>query len=469
MFMGKSNILDNINYSTRIFLGYISVTLLAFILRVSFISNPSAFVFDEAYYVPDSYSLYKYGYVVQWFSFENQNYASQNFLEYLFKTMEPYSDTMNTTHPPLGQYLIGLFMLFDPFEPTMWRLSSAVFGTLTVVATMWLTWELFKKHTIALTAGVLISLSNLNIAMSSVALLDIFLTFFILTGLVFSVKYYKNIGNTSLKIFNKNLMLSGLFLGLALSVKWSAIYYIAGLTLIILVRQAHLIYKNNEGTSKSVLYFLFQNISAYMVILTTYIFMWIPQMFFYTRAISETNILKTLIEWHVKTYNDLVSASYQHDYKSNALEWIWLSRPTELAHIFYDNGYVSQITTFPNFLLWFGGLIALAFGLVSNLVKKYLSPSTLFLTFGFIAGWAPWLLYYERTTFFYYSVVFEPYMIIMLAWLITLIKNRKFFSTIFIMITVLTITLYPSSTGMYVKTENILYQYSNIFQNFLVK
>lgn len=216
-------------------LSYLLIFTTALISRILFLGKPSRFIFDEVHYVPYAISLYQNGYGIKWFNFEEMGYGSLALWEE-FQKLTPYSLELGVSHPPLGAYLIGLAANFAPLDPFMWRVMAAIFGVLTVLAVMLIAWELFKKHSATILAGIFMALSNLNIAMSNVAMLDIFLTFFTLMGVLFSIKYVKEL-NFTVKVFNSNLIFALIFFGLATAVKWSALYYILVFALFIFIAQ----------------------------------------------------------------------------------------------------------------------------------------------------------------------------------------------------------------------------------------
>jgi dolichyl-phosphate-mannose--protein O-mannosyl transferase len=82
----------------------------------------------------------------------------------------------------------------------------------------------------------------------------------------------------------------------------------------------------------------------------------------------------------------------------------------------------SAITDLPNPLIWYAGIAATIYLLV-RFVRRHEWQAGLILM-GYVGGYLPWLLYPKRTMFFFYSIAFEPYMLLALAATIGLMVVR---------------------------------------------
>jgi dolichyl-phosphate-mannose--protein O-mannosyl transferase len=86
------------------------------------------------------------------------------------------------------------------------------------------------------------------------------------------------------------------------------------------------------------------------------------------------------------------------------------------------------ITAIPNLVIWYGGLLAIIWLLVRQF--RNLRLEELAILAGFLAGWLPWVLYLERTTFIFYAVVLSPFCALALSyglhhyWRKGLVMNR---------------------------------------------
>ncbi|MFM8868696.1 MAG: phospholipid carrier-dependent glycosyltransferase, partial [Candidatus Nanopelagicus sp.] len=121
-------------------------------------------------------------------------------------------------HPPLGKWLIGLGIKIFGDNEFGWRIAAAIIGSASVLLIYLIANLLFNSKFLSLTAAALLSLDGLHLVMSRVALLDIFLMFFILL--------------TFYLLLKNNLWLSGVAIGLAGSTKWSAFFLLPVLILL---------------------------------------------------------------------------------------------------------------------------------------------------------------------------------------------------------------------------------------------
>jgi dolichyl-phosphate-mannose--protein O-mannosyl transferase len=121
-----------------------------------------------------------------------------------------------------------------------------------------------------------------------------------------------------------------------------------------------------------------------------------------------------------------------HPYQSNPLTWLFMTRPTSMYYVgsqLGQNGCTSSggcsaaITDLANPLIWWA-CAAAAFYLVYRLIRYREWRVGLILT-GLAAGYLPWMLYINRTIFTFYSIAFEPYLILGLAAVISIVLGKR--------------------------------------------
>jgi dolichyl-phosphate-mannose-protein mannosyltransferase len=119
--------------------------------------------------------------------------------------------------------------------------------------------------------------------------------------------------------------------------------------------------------------------------------------------------------WHYQSqmYNFHVNEHDPHPYQANPLTWLFLVRPTSMYYHDYGDGTMSAITGIANPLIWWAGGAALVFALVRLIRTKDWRMG--FVLAGIAAGYLPWMLYLGRTVFQFYTIVFEPFMMLALA------------------------------------------------------
>jgi len=136
-------------------------------------------------------------------------------------------------HPPLGKIIIavGIRVLGD--RPEGWRLASAVFGSITLVAIFIWAYMLTQDFGLALFAAILTIFNNFLYVMARIAMLDVFYFTFVLLGIL---AFTRAILTTDLSLFRRRVFVfvAGLMFGAAISCKWTGIVFQACLLLLLL-------------------------------------------------------------------------------------------------------------------------------------------------------------------------------------------------------------------------------------------
>jgi hypothetical protein len=151
----------------------LAVGLIAGVLRFTNLDYPQRRMFDE-YYYPKSACIF--------LGYSNER-CDINRNERLWR--EQVNDTGAWVHPPLGKWAIALGELAAGTDSYGWRVSSAVAGTATVMLLAVIVQLLFASPIWTFTGGVLLATESLHFVQSRVAMLDIFVTFWIVLGFVF--------------------------------------------------------------------------------------------------------------------------------------------------------------------------------------------------------------------------------------------------------------------------------------------
>jgi dolichyl-phosphate-mannose-protein mannosyltransferase len=127
----------------------------------------------------------------------------------------------NPEAPPLGKLLIAVGIKLVGDNPVGWRMAGAVCGALTLVAVFCWTYLLSGSYPLAGFSAALTLLNNFLFVMSRVAMMDVFLVFFLAWGLV----AYTAALELDITTAKRRLLLcsSGILVGLAGACKWNAV------------------------------------------------------------------------------------------------------------------------------------------------------------------------------------------------------------------------------------------------------
>ena len=181
---------------TRIYVG--AIALIGLALRLINLGTPKGFVFDELYYVDGARDYLAYGVEVSG------------------------DDPEFVVHPPVGKWLIALGIKVFGDSEFGWRFSGAILGTVMIVLIALIAQRLFRNSFLTIAASFLMAVDGLALVHSRTALLDIFLSFFVLLATyLFLMRWH---------------WWTAIALGLAISTKWSALYYLALLGAVALYR-----------------------------------------------------------------------------------------------------------------------------------------------------------------------------------------------------------------------------------------
>jgi len=413
--------------------------------RLIGLDTPETLVFDETYYVKDAASLLAYGYEGRWPDDPNPRFESG-------ELTRPALEGAFVAHPPLGKWLITLGLAaFGTGNPVGWRLSAAIAGIALVGLVMLLAHLLTKNVTLSMIAGGLIAIDGSAIVMSRVALLDGFLALTVVGAVIFwtldrgqygrrlapRIAAYAHPGDEhppSRRVRDDWgpvlwrrpwLIAFGATFGLAASIKWSALYLFAAFALMSVVLDA--VDRRRAGVpfwfSGGVLLqgpasFLLTVPAALLAYVATWTG-WFATSGGWGRDYG-TNALAALWRYQQEVYGYHVGESTPHAYEAPAALWPLLVRPTYMHYDEVTEGVAVGITGLPNPLIWWlawAALMIIAAGCAWSRLRIFSGgalPATVVLT-GVAAGWLPWLLYPERTTFFFYTIVLVPFLVIGLA------------------------------------------------------
>lgn len=433
-------------------IGIALVVLIAALTRLWNLGFPAKLVFDETYYVKDALTLSVEGHEKSWPDGADSLFANGELFGYL-------SNAAFVVHPPLGKWLIASGMwLVGPDQSSGWRLTTAVLGIFTVALLMLVANRLFKSVALSIGAGLLLAIDGLAITMSRTALLDASLTFFLLLGFLFflidqeksrvliaaAIKQSTN----SVLWFRPWLILTGVTLGLASSIKWSGLYLLAGVGLYVVVSET-LLRKNSEEKTWLTNGVLFQGAYSFLSLvpaaLAAYLMTWLGWILGsngYVRNWAAENALpgifgalpnwmQSLWHYHEMIYRFHISLSTEHNYEAHPIGWLVGFRPTAFFYETYSlgengceiaAGCSSAITALGNPLVWIGSTVALLY-----LVYRYFRSRERIIgltLLGTASLYLPWLVLSERTVFQFYSVSFQPWLILGLVFALRQLRRQ---------------------------------------------
>lgn len=429
------------------------MVVVAAALRLWNLGHPRALVFDETYYVKDAYSLTRWGYEGTWGENANALFESGD-------TSALDAAASFVVHPPLGKWLISGGMGIGGVEnPFYWRVTTALAGILAVWVLMMIARRLFDSTLLAVIAGLLFAVDGNAIVMSRVAILDNWLMLFALLGFAAvladrsrqQMRLQAGLGNSGGSVFGPIVwwrpwvLIAGVCFGAASAVKWSGLWFLAAFGIYLVL--VDVLARRQRGMTRwSVGALLRQGpVTALVLVipaLATYLASWTGWILssggynrFWARDSGYSgpfpDWLASLWEYHLQAFGYHSSLATPHAYQANPWTWLFMIRPTSMFYVGSENGDAGctftacsqAITGIGNPLIWWAGAAALMY-LAFRLVRRREWTVGIILT-GMAAGYLPWLFYTHRTVFQFYSIVFEPYMILALTMCLGLILGTR--------------------------------------------
>ena len=356
----------------------ILIAIAAFLVRIINLGSPKGLVFDEVYYVDGARDLLKYGVEVSG------------------------SDPEFIVHPPVGKWLIASGIKLFGDNEFGWRFASAVFGTLLILLFARLVHVLFYSPLLSALAAALMALDGLLLVHSRTALLDLFLTFFTLLGVL---------------LWHRNRHIwAGIAFGLAIGCKWSAIYFVAiiGLVAVYRILIAHDIRKTLKPIAAKFAQYGLLPVFVYTLTWAG----WFMSDRGWSRQ-SSKNPLSSWIHYHSEMLNFHTGLTDTHPYQANPWSWLIMGRPTSF---FYDSpkgcsaeNCAQEVLALGTPLLWWVGSIAIAVVVgywIKSLINHRIDNAANLVVLGLAAGYLPWFAMQQRTVFTFYAIIIEPFLIL---------------------------------------------------------
>jgi dolichyl-phosphate-mannose--protein O-mannosyl transferase len=434
------------------------VAVLALGVRLWHLGRPGTLSFDETYYAKQAWSMLQVGYAQDYVEGADQRIAAGD-LTGLFEAGQP----TQIVHPEAGKWLIALGEWAFGMDSFGWRISAAVIGALTVLVLARLVRRLTGSTVIGCLAGLLLALDGAHFVMTRLALLDGFLTFWIVCAVACLVADHDWLTERldRYRPFRPWQLLAGVCLGLACGTKWSGVYVLAvfGLAVVFWEVVARRRYRRTVAGRHRTLsrrswisMTLATAVPAFVTLVgiaaVVYVATWTGWLLHadvYAERFGQgygdaapwgsSDPWRSLWNFHLMTFDfhtgDYLAAQ-SHDYQSRAWGWLALDRPVSVA-VELDlpagrcgadaaSSCMRETLILGNPAVWWPALaasVAAVFGWIVGRDWRWSVP-----VLGIVATWVPWLLVTDRPIFSFYAVASLPFMIIALCLSLDLARRR---------------------------------------------
>jgi len=411
-----------------------TLAIIAAALRFHNLGKPNTFVFDETYYAKDAWSLLKFGYEV-----DTVKDANEKILVGITDVFT--SNASYVVHPPFGKWVIAFGENLFGWNPFGWRFMMAVLGVGAVVLLHRVALRLFKHNLTAFLAGLFMAIDGMAIVHSRTALLDQTLMFLTLAAFVAVVmdrdwvRQKLEQGN-QLSLNRPWIYIAATLLALACATKWSGVWFVVGIGLLVIFFEVRtrIALGHTFPIQKTLLNTLKLFPIVFVILVIGYIatwYGWIASDDAYNRNWAAVNqeeglqflpeFLRSLIHYHQSSLQFHTNLTTSHSYQSNPWSWPLNLRPTSFYYEEYAQGVAGcgsqkcaqEVVALGNPLIWWAGTLAILQQIWLWFTKRDGRAVAIFLMF--LVGWAPWLLFQQRTVFSFYAIVMLPYMALALA------------------------------------------------------
>ncbi|MEZ2122437.1 phospholipid carrier-dependent glycosyltransferase [Corynebacterium sp. CCM 9203] len=433
---------------TCVFLVIGALAAITRFFRLPFATGNGTPVFDEKHYVPQAWEMVR------------------SATDPLTGGIEANPGFGLVVHPPLAKQLIAYGEMLFGYTPTGWRLSTAVFGVGTILLIMALTRRLTGSPSATAVAGLLALVEGVLLISSRFGMLDIFQAFFITAAAYCIARDFTQVRDRYHRAWSEGKLIPGgsvfgpsvgyrwwrfgcgLMLGLALSIKWSGLYYIAffGILTVCLdiwLRHHYRIAKPFTGMLVRDAFPAF----ASLVFLPVLVYAWSWRAWFASETgvyrhsatngdINPDSLLSRLpdalagwVYYHqqVLQFHASLTSSSGHSHPWDSKPWSWLAATRPI--LYYSSTGLPcgedtcrrMIMLFGNPAVWWLTVPVVLWGLWCLIIRsdlRFAVPVT-----GFIASWLPWIITYDRQMYFFYATAMVPFTIVLLA--ITLVQISR--------------------------------------------
>ncbi|MDO4611137.1 dolichyl-phosphate-mannose--protein mannosyltransferase [Corynebacterium sp.] len=422
------------------------VAILGAVTRFAGLSHPTdngTPVFDEKHYVPQTWQILRS--------------TDPSFTGRVIGGIEDDPGFGLVVHPPVAKQVMSVGQWLLGYSPLGWRLMSAVFGVVTLLLLMDLVRRIAAVPLATLLVGLYGLFDGVLFVSSRVGMLDMIQTGFVVAAawalfvdrdrMAVRLLEWRATAGDGLR-YGPYLswrwwrLAAGVFLGLALGVKWSGVYYIAAFGLLTVFLDVA--DRRRAGVRRPVVGALRLDVTPalrdiVLVPLIVYALSWrswfaqetsvyrhLPADQLDTGLPSSVTAMlpdalarfihyqRGVLEFHSEL---TTSGGHHHPWESKPWEWLWSGRPM----LYYSaegtcmgghdcRAWQMLFGTPPIWWLLVPVMLWALWRWIGRRDRRFALPCT-----GFIASWLPWAIAYDRQMYFFYATALIPFVLMAMA------------------------------------------------------
>ena len=370
---------------------------------------------------------------------EEISYLNSSYFDeiYFARTAYDYKEGIEAyewVHPPLGKMIQAIpVVLFNTMSPFFYRLMGNIAGILMLLIMYLYGKQIFKTRKLAIFTSLLMFFDTFHFSHTRMGTIDSFLVLFIMLSLYFMYKYINNKGE------KYTLLLSGIFFGLSICIKWTA--FLSGIALAIVYFVD--LFNNKRKRKKSIIkgftYFVFIPLIFYITIYLIY-----PN-----NQVTYTNSIKNIIIQTEQVYNYHSKLEEPHFFSSK-----WYTWPLSYKPVWYYTNKTSTtmhgtITSVGNVIIWWVGLLTIPY-LIYKIIKRK-NKDAFFILTAILSLWIPYI-FIDRVMFLYHFFPVLPFLFLAVAMLFQNMEkkfNNNYIIPIYLVLVILFFVIYfPVISGI---------------------
>ncbi|MFA7673837.1 MAG: phospholipid carrier-dependent glycosyltransferase [Clostridia bacterium] len=426
---------------------------------------------ENAYKLFDEQDLYVYEPSYMNSTYFDEVYFPRTAYEFLIGNETIYENT----HPHLGKIIIMWSYQIFGVNPFGYRAMGAIAGGIMIPVMYALCMKLFKNKYFAFIGALLLAADCMHFVQTRLGTVDSYLVLFIMLSFYFMSGYLDmDLRRTGYFKTLVPLFFSGLFFGLAISIKWIGFYAGAGLAFLLFYKlikemksigKGRIVHGGHKLTVRNTLVTCIFCIIFFIIIpAVIYCACYEPIFEIQSAAIGDVKFtlaekLDNIITAQKSMWNYHSGVSQDHPFKSSWYSWPIMYRP-----VYYYSAPIAAegewgtIVAIGNPIIWWTSIFSMV--ATAFIAWKRRDKRGTFILAGYLSIWLPWAIAPRSITFLYHYFGCVPFMILSLIYMAEYFidkdpKNKKYINIFVIVCALVFAAFYPAMTGLKVSVDYI--------------
>jgi len=295
-------------------------------------------------------------------------------------------------HPPTAKLLIAGGVYLFGYQPWAWRLAPALAGAVLAGVFFLLARRVLATERAAVLATTLLLCDGVYLVQSRIAMTNIFAVLFQLAAALFVLR----------SVFGerpalRDVLLAGLFIGLALSTRWTSLWATGFLGLVVLALRRGRAFRPAELASWAVVFLVLPAL--------IYTLSYVPWMLIKHPQAGTWERFVDMLAEQVRVWSYHAQLNATHPYFSHWTTWPWLYEPT--WYYYNTDDGVRGVIALGNPALWWASVLVTLAAVIAGLCER--EWRWLFCGAGFYLLYLPWGLAPRTLNFSHYLFEALPY------------------------------------------------------------